>query len=119
MKGEIRTKRTVNARGEFVLVSEFYLDGKKVTKAAFDAAIPDGKAGKPLRGQIKRGWPIKSMAAGVHPKQVKEAAAHAEKLGVPTEFLSTGEAVFRDRAHRRQFLKAHRMHDHSGGYGDG
>lgn len=65
-------------------------------------------------------WPLKSDAAGVHPSQCREASEADARLGVPTDYDSgTGEAIFRDRGHRRDWLKKHGMHDRSGGYGDG
>lgn len=63
-------------------------------------------------------WPMKSTAAGVNPSQVKEAAAYAAKMGVPTDFTSRGEAIFTSRSHRAKFLRAHAMHDRNAGYGD-
>lgn len=119
MKGEIRTVRRVNDRGEFVLVAEYYLGGKKVTKARFDKALPDGTPGKPMMGGTGRNWPIMSKAAGVAPRQVKRAAEIATERGVPTDYLPSGEAVFRSRGHRKAFLKAHGFRDNDGGYGDG
>lgn len=66
------------------------------------------------------GWPLKSDAAGVHPDDAKKASESSAKMGVPTEFdRKTGQAIFRDRSHRRAYLKATGMHDRQGGYGDG
>lgn len=65
-------------------------------------------------------WPIKSDAAGVHPSQVDSFQEHSARMGVPTEFdKSTGQAIFRSRGHRANYLKAMGMHDRNGGYGDG
>ena len=65
------------------------------------------------------GWPMKSDAAGVHPTDALDAMKGAVKIGVPTEFdTKTGQAVFRDRPHRRAYLKAMGMHDRNGCYGD-
>lgn len=64
------------------------------------------------------GWPLLSEGAGVQQSQVKEATEHARKLGVPTDFTRDGRAIFRDRNHRKQYLKAHGLHDRNGGYGD-
>ena len=66
------------------------------------------------------GWPMKSDAAGVHPADAPKAEAASAKSGVPTEYdRKTGQAIFRDRNHRRNFLRANGMHDKNGGYGDG
>lgn len=63
-------------------------------------------------------WPLTSDAAGVHPTQVREATEHAARMGIPTEFTRDGAAVFRDRTHRKKFLKAHGLRDLDAGYGD-
>tara|TARA_Y100000593_G_scaffold91963_1_gene182186 strand:- start:2079 stop:2447 length:369 start_codon:yes stop_codon:yes gene_type:complete len=64
-------------------------------------------------------WPMKSDAAGVHPSQAQEAYETSRKMGIPTRFdPSTGQAIFESRGHRKQYLKAHGLHDRNGGYGD-
>jgi hypothetical protein len=74
-------------------------------------------------GGIKKAgsaWPLKSDAAGVHPSQAEQFQEHSAKMGVPTEFdKSTGQAVFKSRGHRAQYLKMMGIHDRNGGYGDG
>ena len=65
------------------------------------------------------GWPLKSDAAGVHPKDAVKAMKGADKMGVPTDFdKNTGQAVFTDRSHRKAYMKAMGLHDRNGGYGD-
>ena len=65
-------------------------------------------------------WPMKSDAAGVHPTQVGEFRKDSLKKGVPTDFdPKTGQAIFKSRAHRAQYLKTYSMHDRNGGYSDG
>ena len=58
-------------------------------------------------------WPLHSLAAGVHPNQVREASEEAAKRGVPTDFARNGDAIFRSADHRRKFLRAHGMIDRS------
>lgn len=83
--------------------------------------------GKALRDYVREhhgvahkpgNWPMVSDAAGVHPDQVVEAAQEAEKRGVPTEFNSSGQAVFTSPLHRKRFCEAHGMYDKNGGYSD-
>ncbi len=98
----------------------YWIDNRQVTKEEFDEVFPD----KPLNGQAPygpptKGWPIHSDALGYHPKQIPEAIAHLEKLGVPTEIDPLGRPVLRDRDHRRRVMKALHVHDNDGGYGDG
>lgn len=96
----------------------YFLDGKEVSKKEFDRAFPDQALDVAPSCVSCSAWPLISDGAGVHPKQRAEAEALARKLGVPTEFTSAGSAVFRDRDHRKRFLKAHHMRDNDGGYGD-
>jgi hypothetical protein len=63
-------------------------------------------------------WPLCSDALGVHPSQVGEAVAHAQKIGVPTEFNSEGQAVFTSAAHRKRYARAVGFRDRNGGYSD-
>lgn len=93
----------------------YFIDGKEVTKAEFDAAFPDLGAGQSAICHFK---PILSDALAVHPKQVQEAMEDAKRKGVPTEFLPDGRPVLRTRQHRKEYLKAYGFHDKRGGYGD-
>lgn len=69
-------------------------------------------------GTQTTGWPLYSEAAGVHPKKVKAQEAIDRRLGVPTTYTKDGRCVFTDRGHRKKWLKAHKLRDNSGGYGD-
>lgn len=62
-------------------------------------------------GSFNTSWPIISQAAGVNPDQRQELINHCNKKGVPTEVLRDGRVVFRDRQHRRNFLKANSLYD--------
>jgi hypothetical protein len=62
---------------------------------------------------------MKSDALGVHPDQVEEAYAESVQAGAPTEFdPKTGQAIIRDRHHRKRYAEAMGMYDIDGGYGD-
>jgi hypothetical protein len=64
-------------------------------------------------------WPQNCQTLGVLPNQVEEAESHARDLGVPTQYdRETGACIFRDREHRRKFLKANKWRDRDGGYSD-
>jgi hypothetical protein len=64
-------------------------------------------------------WPMESDAAGVHPDQVKEAAAYAQQMGVPTEYNpKTGNPIFTGRNHRKRFCEISGLRDRNAGYGD-
>ena len=63
-------------------------------------------------------WPMESYAAGVHPKQVPEMRAIDKKHGVPTDYTSDGDPVFRGPAHRRRYCEAHGLYDRNAGLSD-
>lgn len=65
------------------------------------------------------GWPLLSSAVGVLPSQIQKAAMKDKELGVPTDYAPDGRVKFESRGHRAKWLKAHKMVDHDGGYGDG
>lgn len=117
MKCEIRQSRRVGEDGEWVLVTEYYLDGAKVSRQKFRAACPDAKKTGFMASAAK--YPIESVGLGVHPSQIKAAEEAAAKKGVKLEFTKDGKAILRDRGHRRDVLRATGYHDHNGGYGDG
>jgi len=98
---------------------KYFLDGKEVTQAEFDQALPDApKGGKPFESKHCNSWPIYSDALAVHPLDVEEARQDSRAKGVATEFLPDGRAVLTDRGHRKKYMRAYGFHDRKGGYGD-
>jgi len=66
-------------------------------------------------------WPMESTACAVLPNQREEAMGAARKNGVPTEFTKgkySCSPIFRDRKHRKEYLKTRNFIDHDAGYGD-
>ena len=72
----------------------------------------------PPGGHAASGWPLVSRAAAVHPDEIPEAVERDRKAGVPTEYDARGNVIFRDRGHRKRYLRAHGMRDNDAGYGD-
>jgi len=110
-------------RGKIVYGSgsrkKFYIGDAEVTEEEFHKAFPPKPfATGTLHFHTPGAWPILSDAAGCHPKQVKDAMRVAAERGVPTEYTREGQAVFTSQAHRKAFLKAHKMRDNNGCYGD-
>lgn len=95
---------------------KYFIDGREVTKRKFDRIFPD----KPITsGAGLLGWkPLVSNALAVNPSQVKEAIAHAQSLGVPTDFLPDGSPVFRTRQHYKEYCRQYGFFNKDGGYGD-
>lgn len=102
----------------------YFLDGKAVSQKEFDRAFHSKTAelladGSPPDGARSACWPMKgSDALSVIPQRIAKASAADKKNGVPTEYTSEGQPIFRDRAHRREYLRAYGFHDRDGGYGD-
>ncbi len=111
MRGQIKYRRHYNPETcESAEIKVYLLEGKEVTEAEFLAAFPEQEivAGEPPGGPALSGWPILSDALACHRKQIPEAEESARKRGVPTEFeKKDGRPIFRDRAHRRAYLKAY------------
>lgn len=59
-----------------------------------------------------------SYAAGTNPDYLREQMLVDSLLGVPTEYTADGDAIFRDRHHRREYLRLNGMYDRDGGYSD-
>lgn len=55
---------------------------------------------------FRKGKQIESLAAGVHPRQVKEAEYKSALAGVPTKFTKDGKPIFTSYRHRDKYLKA-------------
>lgn len=108
MRGKIKTEK-----GKTV----YEIDGKRVTRAAFDKAFPDKPIGE-FGGQLPGCWPMASEGMAVHPEQIKDAMERDHKQGVPTNYDGEGRPVFRDRDHRKRYLRSYAVHDNNGGYGD-
>jgi hypothetical protein len=63
-------------------------------------------------------WPMESYAAGVNPVQIPEMREIDKKHGVPTDYTTDGDPVFRGPAHRKKYLEVHGMYDRNAGYRD-
>ncbi len=97
----------------------FYLDGKEVTEAEFDAICPDHGVHLPeLANNTPKCWPMVSQALAVHPKQVAAANARNKKHGVHVQYDQRGIAHIPDRGARRDLNRLEAMHDNDAGYGD-
>jgi hypothetical protein len=98
--------------------ARYYIDGKEVTKAEFDVAFPPKPIGDGA-GLIAWKRPLRSRALAVHPKQVQQANARSERMGLGVHYEPDGTAVLPTRNIRKNLMKAEAMHDNEGGYGDG
>jgi len=100
-------------------VTRYFLSRREVSEAEYRAVYPEPECGGGVPGGHGLGcWPMASDAAAVHPSRVEEARESARAKGVPTDFDQHGRPVFRDRGHRRAYLRAYGYHDRDGGYGD-
>lgn len=63
-------------------------------------------------------YPYPSTALGVHPDQVAERMRFDKEAGVPTVYNDEGDPIMRNKKHRREFCRAHDVHDRNAGFGD-
>ncbi len=102
-------------------VERYFPMGKapKRVKVGVVYARKDLAADHTRKSSGRGGWPMWSMAMGVQPNQAAEAEAEATRLGVPTRFSrETGDCEFRNRSHKKKYLKVTGYYDRSAGYGD-
>lgn len=110
---------TKRQNGEIIVLGpDDGLDEEVAARRRLDLERPGAQTSWPHGG-------LESDALGVHPDQAEEAMAHADRIGVPTEFdRETGCAIFRSRAHRKRYVDELNkpltvpIHDLDGGYGD-
>lgn len=85
--------------------TEYFLDGKQVSKEEFDAALP----AKPIEAPIGvfGDWaePVVSETSAVHPTQIQEVQALCAKHGIPTEHDKHGRPVLTSKAHKVAYAK--------------
>lgn len=115
MNGNIRYRRQLTDAGEWVEVPEYVLDGKPVAKDEFDAAFPDQiiLPEQTLFTPSPAGWPMKSVAMAVHPKNLAVAREMDRKAGVPTEYTPRGRPVFTSERHKRAYCRIRGVHDNN------
>ncbi len=112
----MRSKIVISSRGKFT----YFINDKEVSEKEFKKTCCGTVQGACATTMLQssKSWPKKSDACGVHPRQVEDAYEASVKLGVATEFdRETGQAIFRDNAHQREFLRAHGYRNNDGGYG--
>lgn len=118
MTGTIRDKKVVGPDGEWVVQKVYLIDGREVTEAEYREHFPAATAVNGIMTPPTGCWPMTSEALACHPDQIPEARASAEARGVQTDFTPDGSPIFRDRDHRRRYMRAYGYHDKDGGYGD-
>jgi hypothetical protein len=115
MTGVIRDKRTLDDRGEFVVESEYLIDGQVVSREEFDAAFPD-QEGVP-GGTPSAGYPIRSDAMAVHRDQIPEAVARNRRHGLEVQYeRSTGRPILHSQVEKRKLMKIEKFHDKNAYY---
>jgi hypothetical protein len=113
-----RETRALGPDGEWVYTTVFLVEGKEVAQDEYERLwlehqplVREVHEIIPRKGR-KRAYPYASQAMAVHPDQIARAIEIDKKRGAPaTDYTKTGEPILTSRGHRRQFLKAHRMHD--------
>lgn len=68
------------------------------------------------RRAVEGKWPLVSVSAGVHPKQIPELVRrHPDEVNMYDR--RTGNVIFHSRQERRKFLKRHHLNDSDSFYG--
>ncbi len=99
---------------------KYVLNGQEVTEEEFAASGSRldelFASGETACGQATEGWPIKSRALAVHPRQVEAASKAAKDAGVPTEFMPDGRPIIRSHQHQREYARTRGMQNHNNFY---
>lgn len=98
----------------------YLIDEKEVSKEEFDQVFPDKNEGGDGSALVCWHRPIQSDALAVHPSQITEAVERNRRHGLHIDYNPVdGRPILKDRDQRRRLMKIERVHDNSGGYGDG
>lgn len=104
-----------------------YIDGKEVETTDPSKLSKKQKAwcvdkGYKLVGvsgiRLQSTYPMTSDRSGVNPDQREQAIQTSIDMGIPTDFDHEGDAVFRSKGHRRDYVRAVGLLDRNGGYSD-
>jgi uncharacterized FAD-dependent dehydrogenase len=110
VKGEIRQKRTLGDDGEWVLTPEYVLDGKAVSEAEYNAALPSGTGeGVMFADSITNAKPLRSDALAIHSKQREAIMARNAKHGINIHYDRAGRPVFTDKGQRKALMKLEKV----------
>ena len=63
-------------------------------------------------------YPYASAALGVHPDELPARMAFDKAKGVPTDYDGECDPIMRSKKHRREFCRAHGVHDRNASYSD-
>lgn len=73
--------------------------------------VPAAEA-PPARPSGKAGWPMRSLALGVDPRQARAATARARKHGVAVTYCPrTGDAIIPSAGERRKLMRLEQAFD--------
>lgn len=84
--------------------------GKRLVTLYHDLAGEVSSRRPDLRGQ--QTWPLHSVGASVHPKQIPQFTEHLKRSGVPTQFDPKGRPVFTSPSHQHKALQAMGLFNH-------
>ena len=107
------------ATGQWKTVTTYWLNGKEVSKAEFDAAFPSKMAeltggGVEVNAMCRpAGWPMVSLAMGCLPKQVPEANEFLKKNGSACRHNKDGMMVVPTELERRKAMKLKGQRDNN------
>lgn len=111
MKGTITHRKMLTATGDWETTPVYAIDGREVTAEEFARHFPDQEIGLFGVGSLHSGWPMRSDATGVNPKDRQKAMDAAAKAGVPTYVDRLGRPVLTSLAHQRKYNKFRGFHN--------
>ncbi len=94
--------------------AKYFVNGVPVGKDEFYAAFPPRTDQDGEVFESHSSWPLHSDAMAVHPKQLELARKLDRNRGAPpTEYDRQGRPVWTSEAHKREYNKAHGVHDNN------
>lgn len=98
----------------------YWIDGRKVSQQEYEEAfksLPSRledllNGNSPMLAQGS-GWPMRSIALAVHPKQVEKANERNRRLGLASYYEKDGTCVIPTSRERAKLIKAEGMVDYS------
>lgn len=94
--------------------ARYWVDGKEVSKAEYDAAVPSKlasfKGTQSHRGKRSR-FPYDSITLGCHPDQIKERQQHYAKLGITAHYNKRGFLRVENAADEARKAEAQNLFD--------
>lgn len=115
MTGIIRDKKRLGDDGEWIVETEYVIDGVVVSLKEWRKAFPE-QEGVPMFGNSS-GWPMRSEAMGVHTSQIPAVMARNKKHGLSIPYDRLGRPILADAGQRKALMKVNKVKQMNSYYG--